>query len=237
MSNSWFQFKQFIIHQDKSALKVCTDSCILGAWYAQRIRAADTILDIGSGTGLLMMMLAQKAKATIHGVEIDLNSYQQSLENIRQKKWDQQMQVFLGDIRNLDLHNKYDLIISNPPFFENSLPSKTQKEQVAKHSSMLNLSELIRVVVLYLNENGRFGILIPHHRFAELETLAKPEGLFVNEKLHIRHSKEHQPFRMIVELNRNQPEQIQENQLNIRETDGSYSPFFIELLKDYYLYL
>src|SRR5215467_9195985 len=87
MSNPYFQFKQFTIHQDQCAMKVCTDACIFGAWFADKIPDHSTILDIGSGTGLLMMMLAQKSRSEVHGVEIDLTSFKQLKENINQNKW------------------------------------------------------------------------------------------------------------------------------------------------------
>src|ERR1700722_5182147 len=99
MHNSYFRFKQFIIHQDQCAMKVCTDACILGAWFAEKIPSYSMVLDVGSGTGLLMLMLAQKNKAKISGIEIDLPSYKQLKENTGQSKWRERLKVFPGDVR------------------------------------------------------------------------------------------------------------------------------------------
>ncbi|MFI5152541.1 MAG: tRNA1(Val) (adenine(37)-N6)-methyltransferase, partial [Chitinophagales bacterium] len=123
MSNSYFQFKQFRIQQDRCAMKVCTDACILGAWFAEKIPSYSTVLDIGSGTGLLMLMLAQKNKSEIDGIEVDLNTYKQLKENIDQSPWKDQLRVFPGDIRSFSFSGKYDFIISNPPFYEKDLRS------------------------------------------------------------------------------------------------------------------
>jgi tRNA1Val (adenine37-N6)-methyltransferase len=124
MSNTYFQFKQFTIHQDQCAMKVCTDACILGAWFAAKIPEYCTVLDIGSGTGLLMMMLAQRTRSEIYGIEIDLSSYKQLKENISQNKWKERLKVFPGDARTYSFASKYDFIIVNPPFFENDLESE-----------------------------------------------------------------------------------------------------------------
>src|SRR5688572_25573553 len=158
MSHSFFQFKQFTIHQDQCTMKVCTDACILGAWFSAKIPEYCTVLDIGSGTGLLMMMLAQRTRSKIYGIEIDLASYKQLKENISQNKWKERLKVFPGDARTYSFPFKYDFIIVNPPFFENDLESESDREQVAKHSKMLTLDELVKVMDENLEPNGSFGI-------------------------------------------------------------------------------
>src|ERR1051326_2195609 len=99
MANTYFQFKQFTIHQDQCAMKVCTDACILGAWFAEKIPSQSAVLDIGSGTGLLMLMLAQKNRGEIDGIELDLPSFKQLKENITNSKWKENLHVFPGDVR------------------------------------------------------------------------------------------------------------------------------------------
>src|SRR5688500_12873682 len=97
MPNTYFKFKEFVIHQNQCAMKVCTDACILGAWFSAKIPNYSTVLDIGSGTGLLMMMLAQRSQAEIHGIEIDPAAYEQLKENTHQNDWSKRMKVFHGD--------------------------------------------------------------------------------------------------------------------------------------------
>jgi tRNA1Val (adenine37-N6)-methyltransferase len=165
MANPYFQFKQFTIHQDQCAMKVCTDACIFGAWFADKIPDHSTILDVGSGTGLLMMMLAQRSRSEVHGIELDLSSFKQLKENINQNKWRERLKVFPGDARTYSFPVKYDFIIANPPFFENDLPSESGPEQVAKHSKELTLDELVKLIDNNLEPHGSFGILLPFHRW------------------------------------------------------------------------
>src|SRR5256885_11513386 len=110
MSNNYFRFKQFMIYQDKCAMKVCTDACILGAWLAQKDLPAQHILDIGSGTGLLMLMLAQKQEAIIHGIEINDDCFDQLKQNIQESKWREKLKVHRGDIRNFNPGMQFDFI-------------------------------------------------------------------------------------------------------------------------------
>src|SRR5688572_23080686 len=145
-------------------MKVCTDACILGAWFAPKIPDVGTVLDIGSGTGLLMMMLAQQSESEIHGIEIDLAAFKQLKENIGQNGWKERMKVFPGDARSFSFPMKYNFIISNPPFFENDLASDAEEEQVAKHSKMLKVEELVQAIDDNLDSQGSFGVLLPYHR-------------------------------------------------------------------------
>src|SRR5580698_8970408 len=113
MSNPYFQFKQFIIQQDRCAMKVCTDACILGAWFADKAPAYARILDIGSGTGLLMLMLAQKHKGEIRGIEIDLDAFHQLKANVDKCPWQHLLKAYPGDIRSFSFPERFDFIISN----------------------------------------------------------------------------------------------------------------------------
>src|SRR6201996_3834206 len=110
MANNFFKFKQFTVYQDQCAMKVCTDACILGAWFAQKAPAYSQVLDIGSGTGLLMLMLAQKHKGEIRGIEIDLDAFRQLQQNIGQSPWPQMLRVFPGDARTFSFPEKFDFI-------------------------------------------------------------------------------------------------------------------------------
>src|SRR5882762_3366061 len=158
MPNTYFQFKQFTIQQDRCVMKVCTDACILGAWFAEKIPSYSSVLDIGSGTGLLMLMLAQKSKGEIDGIELDLPSFKQLRENIAGSKWAAYLKVFPGDVRSYSFPVKYDFIIVNPPFFEGDLLSSSNEKNIAKHSKSLTLDELIKIMDDNLQPGGAFGI-------------------------------------------------------------------------------
>ena len=218
-------------------MKVSTDACILGAWFAAKVPGYGTILDIGSGTGLLMMMLAQQSKSEIHGIELDLTSYKQLKENISQNKWKERLKVFPGDARTYSFPVKYDFIISNPPFFENDVLPGSDQEQVARHSKMLTLDELVKVIDRHLEPYGTFGILLPYHRWEYFDKLAGWHNFYLTEKLFIKQSPKHNYFRAILHYSRNKENFIPSYDLVIQKHDGAYTEDFAELMKDYYLYL
>lgn len=237
MANSYFRFKQFTIHQDQCAMKVCTDACILGAWFAAKVPDIGYFLDIGSGTGLLMMMLAQKTNAEIHGIEIDLAAFKQLKENINQNTWKERLRAFPGDARTFQFSVKYDFIITNPPFFDNDLPSESEEEKIAKHSKHLDFEELLDVIDSHLQPYGGFGILIPYHRLEEFEKLASQKGFYCTEELLVRQTPRHTPFRAILHYARAKENFVPRFELVIQDEQHKYTPEFTELMKDYYLYL
>lgn len=238
MPNTYFQFKQFTINQDQCAMKVCTDACILGAWFAQKAPAWSQVLDIGSGTGLLMLMLAQKHKGEIRGIELDLSAYRQLRDNIGHSPWKQMLKVFPGDVRTFSFPGKFDFIITNPPFFENDLPSASETANLAKHSKELTLTELLAVIDANLSPEGSFGILLPYHRTAWFaEQAAIRFGFSLREQLLVRQTPRHDFFRSILYFSRHREASIPTTELTIQDSNGGYTPDFVELMKDYYLYL
>ena len=218
-------------------MKVCTDACILGAWVATKITNDDVVLDIGTGTGLLIMMLAQKSTAKIHGIEIDRLAFEQAKENIAQTDWKNRIEIFYGDVRSFIFPVKYNFIICNPPFYENDLASENRNEQVAKHSKELSLVELIKAIDKNLSHDGSFFVLLPYHRVEFFDALCKTHQFFLMEKLLIKQTASHGYFRAVMQYSRNRIKEPVESELTIKENNGGYSASFIELLKDYYLYL
>lgn len=238
MRNSYFQFKQFTIHQDQCAMKVCTDACILGAWFANKVPAWASVLDIGSGTGVLMLMLAQKHKGCITGIELELDAYHQLKDNIEKSPWRHLLKVFPGDVRSFCFPGKFDFIISNPPFYENDLPAANTSANLARHSKELKLSELLMTIDTHLTPSGSFGVLLPYHRAAWFGELAKTAyGFTLREQLLVRQSPRHDFFRSILYFSRHKDNFIPTSELTIQGNDGGYTEDFIELMKDYYLYL
>jgi tRNA1Val (adenine37-N6)-methyltransferase len=237
MPNPYFQFKQFTIYQDQCAMKVCTDACILGAWFAEKIPSYSSVLDIGSGSGLLMMMLAQKSKANIHGIEIDLPSFKQLKENISHSKWKDKLKAFPGDARTFSFPGQYDFIITNPPFFENDLQSTEDNLNVAKHSKLLTLEELIRIIDRNLTRDGSFGILLPYHRLEYFTELSRQHGFGLSEQLLVKQTPFHNFFRAILHFKRKADTFSPLYELSIQDGKTNYTDEFTDLLKDYYLYL
>lgn len=218
-------------------MKVCTDSCILGAWFSQKIAPYDHVLDLGSGTGLLLLMLAQRSQAEMHGIEIDLAAFRQMKQNIEDSPWADRLRAFPGDARSYRFPVKYDFIISNPPFYENDLQSQSEATQLARHSRQLSLQELITTVRENLRDSGSFGLLLPFHRQEEFELMAEQAGLHTRERLIVHHSPSHPPFRSILHMVQKKEAFVPTHRLNIHDDNNKYSSDFVELLKDYYLHL
>jgi tRNA1Val (adenine37-N6)-methyltransferase len=238
VANTYFQFKQFKINQDKSSMKVCTDSCLFGAWVADKIEtkmiAPKNVLDIGAGTGLLSLMLAQKSFAEIDAIEIDEHSMIQAQQNFAESQWHDRLHIIRADIRNWISPKKYDLVICNPPFYENDLRSSNQKKNIAKHHDALTLDELAGIAKLHLQDNGKFAVLLPFHRIEAFIKVALKNDLHLNDALLVKQTPRHRVFRGIL-LFGVQKIVYPSNELIIKNEEGNYTPEFNFLLKDYYL--
>ena len=234
MPNSYFQFKQFTIQQDKSAMKVCTDSCILGAWSVKHSKGTNKILDVGAGTGLLSLMIAQKSDSMIDSIELDPESASQALENIKASSWSARIRLLEGNVLHYPLPSDYDFIISNPPFFESDLRSPANKKNKAKHNETLTLDELIVFIRNHLKITGTFSVLLPYHRSDYFEKLATTNGFFLLEKLTVRQTPRHQPFRSICLFGFKEREKIDLKELVIKNEKGKYTREFVDLMSDYY---
>ena len=221
-------------------MKVCTDACLLGAWVANKIENKDivpqNILDIGCGTGLLSLMLAQKTNAIIDAVEIDENAFVQTTENTAISKWKNQINVFNEDIVRYTSAKKYDVIICNPPFFNNQLKSNNDDRNIAMHATQLSFVALAKAVKNNLSENGKAALLLPHNIVNEFMAIMENEQLYLNEQLNISHSTVHPFFRSVLLFRFIKQKQTQ-NTISIKDSNNEYSAEFKILLKDYYLYL
>ena len=238
--NSYFQFKQFTIHQDKCAMKVCTDACLFGAWVANKIEAEKTIpkniLDIGAGTGLLSLMLAQKINTKIDAVELNEDACLQSKENIDAANFIKNITVHNADIISFNAKEKYDCIISNPPFFENQLKSNDKERNAAMHATTLNFEELVLAIKNNLNENGSAFLLLPHFAVNEFEKIFHKQNLFITEQVNIKHTDKHIFFRAMLQIGFINS-QIVISTISIKDVAGEYTPAFSNLLESYYYHL
>lgn len=220
-------------------MKVCTDACLFGAWIAEKVKSqkleVKNILDIGAGTGLLSLMLAQKTEAVIDSVEIDEAAAQQATDNFESSPWNNRIQLIQGDIREIHLGRKYDLIVSNPPFFENNLKSPDAQRNLALHSDMLTLDELIRTAHANLSDHGHIAVLLPFERGDECVHIALDNGLYLSARVDVRQSDHHDYFRSMF-LFTTGNKAVVRGEIRIRE-NNNYSPAFVGLLTDYYLHL
>ena len=236
--NTWFEFKQFTIHQEKSAMKVCTDACLFGAWVAKKIEEnkikADNILDIGCGTGLLSLIIAQKSIAQIDAVEIDKDAFDQAKENIAISAWREKINIYHSSVTNFRSSNKYELIICNPPFYENQLKSNNNIRNKALHATALSFLELANTLKSNITKKGLAAVLLPYSFVKNFEEILFTQQLFIIEKLNVAHSTLHPFFRSMLLIS-TVKEDLSEYSLSIKKSEKEYSTEFIELLKDYYL--
>jgi tRNA1Val (adenine37-N6)-methyltransferase len=231
-SNTHFSFKKFTIHQDQTAMKVTTDACILGAY--TDVKNTKRILDIGTGTGLLALMLAQRSEAEIEGIEIEEVAYNQAVENVESSIFKDKIKLYYTDIQSFTSKNCYDLIISNPPFFQNHLKAEIQTRNNALHTDTLSFEDLLNSVIRLLSPNGTFVVLLPLYESSVLETMANQLGLFANKKLNIHHREGSKILRIITTFGFIKTK-AQIEQLFIKDSNESYTADFQRLLSDYYL--
>jgi tRNA1Val (adenine37-N6)-methyltransferase len=238
--NTYFQFKQFTVHQERCAMKVSTDACLFGAWMAgggigQRAMGIGQLaLDIGGGTGLLSLMLAQASAFNIDAIELEQECFAQMKNNIDASPWADRIRCLEGDVRNFSFTSRYNFIFSNPPFYEKQLPSPDPSINAAMHSSMLTLKELLQKASLLLHDDGLFAILMPYYRHEELINEALHAGLHAHHISLARHSPKHPWFRTMVIFGKTASSVI-ETTIDIRDTAGGYSQAFSMLMKEYYL--
>lgn len=241
MANSYFQFKQFTIHHDRCAMKVTTDACLFGSLLpASAQEGAVSALDIGTGTGLLSLMFAQKnPTAVIDAIEMDADAARQAAENVAASPWGDRIKIIRADAREYDYGKKYDVIISNPPFYEKELKGDNIKKNLAHHNEGLLLPELVDIIKKNLAPGGRFYLLLPYKRKEEVKRLFTGHRLPVQRVTFVRQSARHDYFRMVLEGKPETGEQTETmiGEISIRDENDGYTPEFVSLLKEYYLHL
>ena len=216
-------------------MKVCTDSCVLGA--AAEVAGAKRILDIGAGTGLLSLMVAQRAsEAQIEAVELDAAAAAQARENFSASPWPERLTLFPVSLQAFGetAPAPYDVIICNPPFFQRSLKSADAAKNQAKHTGTLSYSEIISFAQRFLTPAGKLHLLLPPHEAKVFETEALAVGFFTHTILWLEATPQGKLLRAIHSYSRQKKIPV-ENRLAVREKDGTYTQAFQELLQEYYL--
>ena len=235
MSNPWFQFKQFRIAQDKCAMKITTDACIQGAWTPIH-KTVNRVLDIGAGTGLLSLMLAQRnVGIAIDAIEIDAEAATQSAENINASLWAGRIHMREGDILNFEPAHKYDLIITNPPFFNNSLLSDKSNINAARHTQALPYEELQHAIGKLLHEDGYYSVLLPYPEYQLWKDMQLAQGWHQCGSLAVSHRPGAEVKRVVGLFSKAPAIQATEEQLVIKDEEQKYTAEFIQLLAPFYL--
>lgn len=221
-----FRFKQFAVSQDAAAMKVGTDGVLLGAWTP--VDGATHALDVGSGTGLIALMLAQRGVKRITGVEIDPAAAEEARRNVARSPWPDSISIINTDFRQFTPGVTYDLIVSNPPFFEEALNSPDPRRAAARSQSALPLDDLIEHGAHLLSPDGSMALILPYSQRERVIYTATVNHLYLTEEVAVAHHSSKAPKRLIALLSK---------KLNPTVKSSLYiqSPEYIHLTKDFYL--
>lgn len=230
-----FQFKQFTIRQDKCAMKVGTDGVLLGAW--AEVKDTKRILDIGAGTGLISLMLAQRSSAQIDAVELNEDAANQAAENVAVSTWSCRINVHTSSIQNFAQQSTqtYDCIVSNPPYFQQSLKSPSEHRSIARHTDELSFGELLTAVDALLSEDGQFSVILPSTESEIFIPLAETLALYCNKKTAVIPREGAAAKRYLMSFCRTKQNLEVDNLVIETNARHVYSEQYIELTKDYYL--
>ena len=232
VSNPYFQFKQFTVWHDLCAMKVGTDGALLGAW--TNCSDAKTGLDVGTGSGLIALMLAQRSEALIDAIDSDENACLQAGINFRLSPFASRLQVLCRDFLHYCPEKSYDLIVSNPPYFENSLKSPDKQRSAARHADELSLNGLLEKSYQLLSPDGRLSLILPADNFDSAQDIAQQTGFYLTRKTAVSAIENRSPKRVLLEYAKIFVPPV-ENEIFIEKSDHSYSEEFTALMKAYYL--
>lgn len=231
-----FVCKQFTVNQDRCAMKIGTDGILLGAW-TPLVKNPASILDIGAGTGIISLMMAQRSSAElIDAIEIDENAYEQCVENFEASAWGDRLYGYHAGLDEFvdEIDDSYDLIVCNPPFYMEDVSTGNAQRDQARQSSFLPFDELLHGVSVLLSDSGSFSVIIPFKEEAQLVLLAKNFGLYPNKITRVKGNATSIVKRSLIEFEKNESF-LELDELIIEKERHMYTTEYIHLTKDFYL--
>ncbi|MDR0940306.1 MAG: methyltransferase [Mediterranea sp.] len=233
MSKPYFQFKRFTVWHDRCAMKVGTDGVLLGAWTS--VEGARHLLDVGTGTGLIALMLAQRAApdARLVALEIDAAAAGQASDNVAHSPWSGRIEVVRADFKHYHSPVKFDVIVSNPPYFTDSLRCPDPRRDAARHNQSLSYGKLLEGVARSLAPNGTFSLVIPADAAETVKSLALAHRLYTVRQTNV-FTKPGKPARRSLLAFAFEACPRMADELFVEKEGGGYSPEYIELTKEYY---
>jgi tRNA1Val (adenine37-N6)-methyltransferase len=230
-----FHFKKFSLLHHQSTMKVGTDAMLLGTWVD--VSDVRQILDIGSGCGILSLLLAQRCNAPIDAVEIDELSAKEARLNFELSPWKDRLKCYHADVKRFaeNINKKYDLIITNPPFFTSEFKTKSARRNLARHTDTLDFELLIRIAERLLTEEGRFVLVLPYTEGMQFIEIAEKQEFHLSKLMKIIPTFGKDCNRLNMEFTKTKPQNIVKETFTIRNSDGEFTDQYNFLLRDFYL--
>jgi len=233
MSESIFAFKEFVIRQDKCPMKISTDSVLLGAWVNSE--KAKSILDIGTGSGVIALMLAQRSSADIDAIDISEDAFVQAKENFSESKWAKRLKCYLSTLQKFTSKKKYDIIVSNPPFFQCPKSHVDTKGAQARFTHKLSFEELADGVLRLLSPKGKFFVILPIHEGSCFTNEAEKRNLFLTNFVWVKTTtRKKTPKRILMQFEFKR-KAFSDDTVLVIQSDNTYTDEYKQLTKDYYL--
>lgn len=235
MSKDSFTFRQFVVRQEHCAMKVGTDGTLLGAW-AELERQDGRVLDIGTGTGLIALMMAQRfPNARVTAIDIDEMAVSQAAGNVKHSPFSDRIDVAQVDVNVFEPTEKYDSIVCNPPFFNRALICPDNKRTLARHTLSMSYRQLMTAAYRMLDEEGLFSVIIPNDFFQHLESEALLAGFFLTRVFGVRTIEGKPIKRYLIELRKNPIKEYVKKDVLIENAPNVRSEWYHKLIKDFYI--
>ena len=233
MLETTFAFKEFNIKQDKCLMKISTDSVLIGAWV--NFEKAKSILDIGTGTGVIAMMLAQRSPAKIDAIDICKDACAQARDNFSESKWSKRLKCHHSSLQDFSSKKKYDVIVSNPPYFLQPPTHKETEGAQAKYTHKLSFSDLAEGVIRLLSSKGKFFVILPIHEGSCFTNEAEKRNLFLTNYVWVKTTtRKRIPKRILMQFEFSR-KSFSEDEVLVIQSDNNYTEEYKRLTKDYYL--
>ncbi len=235
MANAYFQFQRFTVYHDRCAMKVGTDGVLLGTW--ADVAPARRVLDVGTGTGLIALILAQRGQALIDAIDIDADACSQAAENVRRSPFADRVRVWHQPLERYSPPEPigYDLIVSNPPYFDETLKSPDRKRNLARHADTLPLEDLLLHAKRLLAPEGRLALILPFDQLNRFMAKSQEADLFLRRLTRVIPIEGGRPKRLLAELTLVPTPPPAHDELVIENADHHYTEAFVAMIRDFYL--
>ena len=235
MPNTYFKFKKFVVQQEKCAMKVGTDGVLLGAW--AQLPEGGKVLDLGTGTGLVALMVAQRCEAEILAVDISEEACQQATENVEASPWKDRISVLHCDVKEMgeEYKERFDCIVSNPPYFKENVKCPGKLRNTARHTDELDFSQLASSASFLLKENGSISVVLPADAAHEFIAESSAHRLLLSRQTWIHTKPGAQPKRVLMTFTKGQVSASEIIHMTIHEADHSFSEAYKSLTSEFYL--